>query len=49
MTRADVAAVLAAVLDAPDTIGRQWDLVNGDLPIEEAIHRQDHSSSASEE
>jgi uncharacterized protein YbjT (DUF2867 family) len=49
VTRADVAAVLAAVLDAPDTVGRQWNLVNGDLPIEEAIHRQDHSSSASEE
>lgn len=46
VTRADVAAVLAAVLDAPDTIGKQWNLVNGDVPIEVAVHS---SSSASEE
>ena len=45
VTRADVAAVLAAVLDAPGTIGRQWDLVNGDVPVEEAVQ----TSSASAE
>jgi uncharacterized protein YbjT (DUF2867 family) len=39
VTRADVAAVLAAVLDSPGTVGRQWDLVNGDLPVEEAVQR----------
>jgi uncharacterized protein YbjT (DUF2867 family) len=48
VTRADVAAVLAAVLDAPGTIGKQWNLVNGDLPVEEAVHAG-YSSSASEE
>ena len=45
VTRADVAAVLAAVLDAPGSVGRQWNLVNGDVPVEQAVH----SSSASEE
>jgi uncharacterized protein YbjT (DUF2867 family) len=44
VTRADVAAVLAAVLDAPGTIGRQWNLVNGDVPVEQAVQ-----SSASAE
>lgn len=44
VTRADVAAVLAAVLDAPATIGKQWNLVNGDVPVEEAVQ-----SSASAE
>jgi uncharacterized protein YbjT (DUF2867 family) len=39
VTRADVAAVLAAVLDAPGTIGKQWDLVNGDTPVAEAVQR----------
>ncbi len=48
VTRADVAAVLAAVLDAPGTIGKQWNLVNGDVPVEEAV-RAAYSSSASEE
>ena len=37
VTRADVAAVLAAVLDAPGTVGKQWDLVNGDVPVAEAV------------
>jgi uncharacterized protein YbjT (DUF2867 family) len=40
VTRADVAAVVAAVLDLDSTIGKQWDLVNGDIPVEEAV-RQD--------
>jgi uncharacterized protein YbjT (DUF2867 family) len=35
--RADVAAVLAAVLDSPSTIGQQWNLVSGDTPIADAI------------
>ncbi len=37
VTRADVAAVVAAVLDVPTTIGRQWNLVNGDVPVGEAV------------
>ena len=37
--RADVAAVLAAVLDRPETAGRQWNLVSGDVPVAEAIDR----------
>ncbi|RHW27631.1 SDR family oxidoreductase [Nocardioides immobilis] len=37
--RADVAAVLAAVLDRPATIGHQWNLVSGDLGIAEAVDR----------
>ncbi|HWJ08965.1 MAG TPA: SDR family oxidoreductase [Nocardioides sp.] len=37
VTRADVAAVLAAVLDRPDTVGRQWNLVSGDATVEEAV------------
>jgi uncharacterized protein YbjT (DUF2867 family) len=37
VTRADVAAVLAAVLDAPGTVGKQWNLVNGDIPVAEAV------------
>ena len=37
VTRADVAAVLAAVLDSPGTIGCQWDLVNGSTPVADAV------------
>ena len=37
--RADVAAVLAAVLDVDDTIGHQWNLVAGSTPIAEAVPR----------
>jgi uncharacterized protein YbjT (DUF2867 family) len=44
VTRADVAAVLAAVLDEPGTVGKQWDLVNGDVPVAEAV-RQSSSPS----
>src|SRR3954452_5291341 len=33
--RADAAAVLAAVLDTPSTIGRAFDLVSGETPIDE--------------
>jgi uncharacterized protein YbjT (DUF2867 family) len=39
IARADVAAVLAAVLDRDDTIGYQWTLVGGDTPIAEAIQQ----------
>lgn len=35
--RADVAAVVAAALDEPATINRQWELVSGDAPIDDAI------------
>ncbi len=37
VTRADVAAVVAAVLGLDRTHGRQWDLVNGDTPVAEAV------------
>ena len=37
MTRADVAAVVAAVLDADGTVGKQWNLVNGDTPVADAV------------
>lgn len=37
VTRADVAAVLAEVLDRRDTVGKQWNLVGGDLPIPAAV------------
>jgi uncharacterized protein YbjT (DUF2867 family) len=35
--RADVAAVIAAVLENDGTIGRQWELIQDGLPIIEAI------------
>lgn len=35
--RADVAAVLAAVIPDADTIGHQWNLVSGDTPVAEAV------------
>jgi len=50
VTRADVAAVLAEVLGRPETYGRQWNLVNGDTPIPDAVTyaaRQASSPSAS--
>lgn len=37
VTRADVAAVLAVVVDREDTVGRQWNLVGGDVPVIEAV------------
>ena len=37
VTRDDVAGVLAAVLDSPNTIGRTLDLTGGDTPIAEAV------------
>jgi uncharacterized protein YbjT (DUF2867 family) len=35
--RDDVAAVLAAVLDSPNTIGRTVDLIGGETPIADAV------------
>jgi len=35
--RADVAAVIATVLDNPATDGKQWEVVSGSTPIAEAI------------
>jgi uncharacterized protein YbjT (DUF2867 family) len=37
VARDDVAAVLAAVLDSPNTIGRTVDLIGGETPIAEAV------------
>lgn len=37
--RADVATVIAEILDMPKTIGRQWDLISGNLPVENALRR----------
>ncbi len=35
--RADVAAVVAAVIGLDGTVGRQWDLVSGQTPVAEAV------------
>ncbi|NUU23895.1 MAG: NAD(P)H-binding protein [Streptomycetaceae bacterium] len=37
--RDDVAAVLAALLDTPQTAGRTLDLIGGDTPIEDAVRK----------
>jgi uncharacterized protein YbjT (DUF2867 family) len=37
VSRDDVAATLLAVLDADNTVGKAFDLVEGDTPIEEAV------------
>src|SRR5215218_5133973 len=37
VTRDDVAATLLAVLDAPNTVGKAFNLLNGDSPVEEAV------------
>src|SRR3954454_13118952 len=39
VTRADLAAVIAAVLDEPATVGRQWNLVNGETPVGDAVRQ----------
>ena len=36
--REDVAATLLAVLETPGAIGKTFDLVSGETPIEEAVH-----------
>jgi uncharacterized protein YbjT (DUF2867 family) len=35
--RADVAAVVAATIDQEHSIGKQWNLVSGDVPVDEAV------------
>jgi uncharacterized protein YbjT (DUF2867 family) len=35
--RDDVAAVLAAALHEPDTVGRTFELVSGDVPVDQAL------------
>jgi uncharacterized protein YbjT (DUF2867 family) len=37
ITRDDVAATLAAVLAAPNTIGVTFDVLEGDKPVEDAV------------
>jgi uncharacterized protein YbjT (DUF2867 family) len=37
VTRDDVAAVLAAVIHEPGTVGRTFELIGGDTPIDEAL------------
>ncbi|SEI09030.1 MULTISPECIES: SDR family oxidoreductase [unclassified Leifsonia] len=37
IAREDVARLIAAALDEPRTIGRQWEVVGGETPIEEAV------------
>ncbi|MFC4785081.1 SDR family oxidoreductase [Nocardioides sp. MAHUQ-72] len=37
VTRADVAAVVAAVLDEDATAGQQWNLVGGDVEVDRAV------------
>ncbi len=39
VTRADVAAVVAAVLDAETTVGQQWNLIGGRTPVAEAVRQ----------
>ena len=39
VTRADVAAVVAAVIGVDASIHRQWNLVNGSVPVAEAVRR----------
>jgi uncharacterized protein YbjT (DUF2867 family) len=41
VSRADVAAVLADVLDTGAGIGRQWELTSGDTPIRQALSELD--------
>jgi uncharacterized protein YbjT (DUF2867 family) len=37
--RADVAAVVGAVLADPDTAGGQWELISGETPVAEAVRQ----------
>jgi uncharacterized protein YbjT (DUF2867 family) len=37
--RADVAAVIVALLDAPATAGQTLELIGGDTPITDAVHQ----------
>lgn len=38
--RADVAAVIAAVVDQAGTVGKQWDVVSGDAPVADAVRAE---------
>ena len=44
--RADVAAVLLAVLDTPSTAGQTFELISGDTPITDAVAARAHGTSA---
>jgi len=44
--RADVAAVIAALLDAPATSGRTLELVAGDVPVDQAVRESAAGSRA---
>jgi uncharacterized protein YbjT (DUF2867 family) len=37
VSRADVAAVIAATLRIPESVGHQWELVTGPTPVDEAV------------
>jgi len=37
VSRDDVAATLVAVLDEPGTVGKKFELVGGDVPVDEAV------------
>jgi uncharacterized protein YbjT (DUF2867 family) len=39
VSRDDVAETLVAVLDTPSTIGRTFELLEGDVPVLEAVRR----------
>lgn len=40
ISRADVAATIAAVLDEPGSIGFTWELVGGDTPVVDAVRQR---------
>lgn len=40
IAREDVATLIAVVLDEPAAIGRQWEVIGGDTPIEDAVRAQ---------
>jgi uncharacterized protein YbjT (DUF2867 family) len=42
VTREDVAATLVALLDAPGTVGRTLELINGTVPLTTAIDSLEH-------
>jgi uncharacterized protein YbjT (DUF2867 family) len=43
ISRADVAAVTAAVLDVDTSVGQQWNVVNGETPVEEAVRQSERA------
>jgi nucleoside-diphosphate-sugar epimerase len=43
VTRADVARVIAALLDTPGTAGRTLELIGGDVPVEDAVRARSRS------